>query len=120
LIGFDNVHLECAKYWNHSSSAFGLFVIESVTVLQDFVIFIPRIGNFTITLSHEVKPLCELMLVKSTVHDSNHEAVNLTHEKPKNVSKSELHCVNHSASSAYSTNADVGVEVSDRLTVYVL
>ncbi|MBQ4123251.1 hypothetical protein IJD44_05970 [bacterium] len=89
-------------------------------MLQDFVIFIPRIGNFTITLSHDVNQLSELIFVKSTVHDSLQEAVNLTHEKPKNVSKSELHCVNHSASSSYSTNADVGVEVSDRLTVYVL
>jgi len=100
LIGFDNVHLECAKYWNHSSSAFGLFVIDNVTVLQVFDILIQRIGNFTITLSHEVNPLSALIFAKLTFHDSFHEAVNLTHSKPNIVSQSELHCVIHSASSS--------------------
>jgi len=97
-----------------------LFVIDNVTVVQVFDIFIPRIGNLTITLSHDVKPLCELMLVKSTVQDSFQAAVNLTPENPKNESKSELHCVIHSASSSYSINADHGVQVSLHFTVNVL
>jgi hypothetical protein len=101
-------------------SAFGSSVIDNETVSQLFDIFIQRIGNFTITLSHEVNHVSEDIFVKSTVHVSTHALDNLTHEYQKNVSKSELHCVIQTASSSYLTKNCAGSETSCRTIVYVL
>lgn len=100
-------------------------MIDRVTVVQDFDIFTHLIGNFIITLSQlDIFAVVQSVLSQKFEGSSSPVSVpdvfNSTGFIQKKSSNFELQGVNHSASSEYSGENQLGLEVSAYVTVNVL